>query len=188
MAASMRAHWILAVAVLLATPVFAQGKLRPLPPQLRTVSDETGVLSAEQGRTLASALADTAQATGVPVILVIAETTKPESIEDYSERLAKRWAELPGLDTTRAVFIIVSLHDREMKLMHGRALGLTEALQREDPTEGMGPHFREGRHFEGLMQLVARVRSMIERNASLPMTDRESGGTHELLFQELVLE
>lgn len=162
----MRVGWLLALlGALVVSHPLAQEGLRPLPPLMRTVSDEAGILSEEEGRKLASTIAEIFEATGVPVILVIAETTKPERIEDYAERLAKRWRERRGLDPTRAVMIVVSIGDREMQVMPGSTLrSLDIALQREELTRDIAPLFREARYSKGLVLLLGRIRSVLEQS------------------------
>lgn len=158
-------RWVFALwAASFMAVALAQGPLRPLPPVLRTVSDEARVLSDEQGRKLASALADLYTETRVPVVVLIADTTRPEKIEDYGERLAKLWFDERGLDPTRTIFIIISRKEREMVVMPGHALRLSQALHRENPTAPVAAFFREERYFEGLMVLIDGLGEVLRRN------------------------
>ena len=156
------ASLLIVAAVLFPSPAFAQQELRPLPPLLRSVSDEVGALSAEQGEKLSVALYDILRKAGVRMVLVFAETTRPELLEDYAERLAQRWARDRAIDPTRTIFVIVAINDREMRVMPGRALGLSEALYQSGSTVDLDEHFRDGRFFDGLMLLTARIRKLIE--------------------------
>lgn len=166
MAAAGIERWLVALcAGLFLAAAQAQSSLRPLPPLLRTVSDEAGVLSADEGRRLAAALYEIFERTGVHVIVVITETTRPEPIEEYAERLARRWLEERRVDPARMIQVIASMKEREMQIMPGRTLRLTEALYRDDPTAPpVGALFKEGRHFDGLMLIAKRIRELIERN------------------------
>jgi len=94
-------------------------------------------------------------------VLVIAETTRPEPIKDYADRLSQRWAQDRGIDPTRAIFMIVSIKDREMMVLPGRNLGLETALA--DPALGRGlpPLFRERRYYDALLMLTNRVHHVI---------------------------
>ena len=121
---------------LLAWIIAAQPHRRPLPPLTRTVSDEVGVLSVAEGRKLASELDGIVDEHGIRVVLVIAETVQPEPIEDYVERLSRRWARDRGIDATRAIFILLVVNDRELVVMPGRNLGLESALAAPEITEG----------------------------------------------------
>lgn len=163
-------RWLVAILVsLLLGAAHGQSPLRPLPPVLRMVSDEVGVLSQEEGERLAVALQEILEKTGVRMILVIARTTRPEPIEDYAERLARRWLAERGVDPERIIMTIVAMEEREMLILPGRALGLEDALQRQDPRHPpLGALFKEQRYFEGLMLLAARIRALIERNPPAP--------------------
>jgi uncharacterized membrane protein YgcG len=153
---------VAAIAALIAFASSAE-ELRPLPPVLRAVSDEARVLSDDQGRQLASAVADIAYATGVPVIVVVVDSTRPEPLRGYAERLAGRWRESRGLDPARAVFVIVATKDRALQILPGRALRLAEALHRDDPTAAAAALFARDRYYEGLVALCGGIHSAILR-------------------------
>lgn len=169
-------RWLLALyAGLFLTLAQAQSGLRPLPPMLRTVSDEAGALSADEGRRLAAALHEIFERTGVRMVIVIAETTRPEPIEDYAQRLARRWLEERRVDPTRIIFVVASMKEREMQVMPGRALRLTDALFRDDPTgPPVGALFKEEHYFEALMLIATRMLALIEKNPPpLPEAEKE---------------
>lgn len=42
------------------------------------------------------------------MVLVIAETVRPENMDEYVERLSRRWAIGRGIDRTRAIFIMLT--------------------------------------------------------------------------------
>lgn len=154
-----------AVAALVALAAFAQPRPRDLPPLLRTVSDEAGVLSVEQGLKLSRALDAIYEEDGIRVVAVIAETVAPETIEDYAERLSNRWARDRGIDSTRAIFIVLALHERELVVMPGRGLGMEKALSGPDMTTGLPSLFRQRRYFDALMLLAERAHGVIHRAA-----------------------
>lgn len=143
----------------------AQRELRPLPPILRSVSDEVGALSQKQGDELSSALYDVLKRKNVRVVMVIAETTRPESIEDYAGRLARQWVLDRAIDPTRTIFVIVAVNDREMRITPGGALGLNSSTT-ADVTAGLEGYFRDGRIFDALMLLTARLRRVLEQGAT----------------------
>lgn len=156
-------------ACLVAWSATAQDR-RPLPPVMRTLSDEVGVLSVEEGRKLAGELEGILKEDGIRVVLVIAETVRPEPIEDYARRLSQRWASTRGVDPARAIFMIVAVSDREMVVMPGSDLELEARLARSDVTNGLPPLFRQGRYYEALMSLTERLHGVIHERASLAPT------------------
>ena len=144
----------------------AQAELRPLPPLMRALSDEVGALSRDQGAKLSRALQEILDEDGIRMVVVIAESVGPEPIEDYAQRLSRRWARDRGIDPTRAIFIIVAVKDRDMVVMPGRALGLEAALSRPEFGRDLAPLFREQRYFEALMTLTDRVHGVIHSAAT----------------------
>ena len=159
-------------ASMIALATGAQLDPRPLPPVMRTVSDEVGILSVAEGRKLASELEGILDEDGIRVVLVIAETVQPEKIEDYVERLSQRWASQRGIDPTRSIFIVLALNDRELVVMPGRNLGLESALASPEITAGVPPLFREKRFYDGLMMVAARVHRVIHHHGAARVPKR----------------
>lgn len=149
---------------------------RPLPPLLRTLSDEVGALSVEQGRALSRSAEDIFERTGVRVIVVIAETTKPEEIEDYTERLGQRWKRERQLVPERSIFVILSMRDREFQVMPGKGLeSIDRELKKAEAYAGLTPLFRDGRYFDALMTVNQRLLEMIlkhKKRTSRPVPER----------------
>src|SRR5215831_19644336 len=63
----------------------------PVPPLKARVTDLTGTLSASQIQTLDARLRDFEQAKGSQIAVLIVPTTQPETIEQYSIRVAEAW-------------------------------------------------------------------------------------------------
>ena len=152
-------YWAICAVFMIGT-AWAQA-LRDLPPLMHTVSDEIGALSSDEGTRLSSALQQILDEDGIRVVLVIAETTQPESIKDYAERLSRRWATNRGIDPTRAIFMIVAVNDRQMMVLPGRSLGIESALSDPRVTLDLPPLFRERRYYAALMTLTERVHHVI---------------------------
>lgn len=159
----------LAIGLFLALPalsVLAQ-ELRPLPPLLRTLSDEVGALSVEEGRALSRSAEEIFDRTGVRVIIVIAETTRPEQIEDYTERLGQRWKRERDLVPERSVFVVLAVQDREFQVMPGKGLEFVDReLKKPEAYAGLAPLFRERRYFDALMSVNNRLLNMLLRRKS----------------------
>lgn len=143
----------------------AQQQLQPLPPLLRTLSDEVGVLSVKEGRELSRSIEEIETRTGVRMVMVIAETVEPEPIEDYAERLARRWERERSIDLARSIFVVIAVKDRAMQVSPGRALeAVDHALARRGLLSELGPLFGSGRYFDALMILTSRIREIVEQN------------------------
>lgn len=140
-------------------------QLRPLPPLLRTLSDEVGVLSVEEGQAISRSAEETFDRTGVRVIVVIAETTKPEEIEDYTERLGQRWKRERNLVPERSIFVVLAVRDREFQVMPGKGLeSVDRELKKPEAYAGLAPLFLEERYFEALMTVNARLLDLIVKH------------------------
>ena len=132
-----------------------------LPPMLATVSDQVGVLSNGQGESLSEALKDILEEDGIRVIVVIARSIRPESLDNYAHRLAQKWQRERSLDPARAVFIIMAVDDRQMTVMGGRSFGLDSKLSQSDFTTDLAPLLRERRYYEALTRLADRVHKLL---------------------------
>ena len=146
-------------------PVAAQPTLRPLPPLLRTLSDEVAVLNVDEGLKLSRSMEAILHETGVRVVMVIAQTTRPEAVEDYTERLAERWRRERGIDPRRSIFVVVAVQDREMQVMPGKGLeSIDRELSRPGTFSDLAPLFRSDRYFEALMTVNARLRECVRQH------------------------
>lgn len=152
---------------------FAQSGLRPLPARLRTLNDEVGVLAIEEGLQLSRSLQEIHELTGVRVIMAIVESTAPEAIEDYGDRLARRWRRERAIDVARTIFVVVAIDDRTMQVMPGAGFPPVErALANPEVTSDLPELFRNGQYFEALMRLSTRLRAIVEKDVrgQLPRT------------------
>lgn len=148
----------------------AEHELRPLPPELRALTDEVGALSLDERQRLSQALEDVRDRTGVPVVMVITETTAPETIEDYTERLALRWRRERHIRPEGSIFVILAVGDQMIRAMPGQDLAaLDRAFARPGAFGDVVPLLADGRYFEGLMNLGARIYEMLkEQQPRLP--------------------
>ena len=133
--------------------------LRELPPLLRAISDEVGVISVSDGRALSRHIARVEDERGIKIIVVIAETVKPEDIDDYTRRLVAHWrAGSHALDSGRYVFIVLALKDRELRITPGaRTVQMVEDVERSAALDALPPLLRQGRYFEALDAIVKQL-------------------------------
>lgn len=159
---------VVATLVLLMFALAARAEeLRALPPLLHTVSDEVGALSVDQGRALSRSAEDIFDRTGVRVIIVIAETTRPEEIEDYTERLEQRWKRERDLLPERSIFVVLAVEDREFQVMPGKGLEFVDReLKKPEAYAGLSPLFRQGRYFDALMTVNQRLLEIVLKQKS----------------------
>lgn len=140
-----------------------QEAVRPLPPMLRAISDEVGALSVSEGEALARIVGDIQQESGVRIIVVIVETTVPESIESYSHRLLAHWgANRPPPDGVEDVIIVVAVTDRTLRIAAGiKMASVVEQVSNNKLMLDVAPLFRSGKYFPAVVLIVERLSQAI---------------------------
>lgn len=144
---------------LAALTAYGQAGLRELPPLLRAISDEIGVISVSEGRKLFRHIARVEDERGIKIIVVVAETVRPETIEDYTRRLLAHWrAGSRALDEGRYVFVVVAVKDRELRITPGsKTMDIVEELERTGALKGVPPLLRQARYFDALDAIVTQL-------------------------------
>lgn len=137
--------------------------LRELPPLLRAVSDEPGVLSLAEGRALSRRIAEIEHATGVKTIALVVDTIAPESVEAYTQRLINHWKRHSRtLDNDRFVFILIAKNDREVRIVPSETLAW---VLKPFINSGILPDVRtllkQNRYFEALVAMVDKLSQLI---------------------------
>ena len=145
----------------------SQAAPRRLPPVLRAISDEVGALSVPEGQALASILADVKQKSGVEIIVVVAETTGAESIEEYTQRLSAHWrAYGRSPDGERRVFVVVAVADCSLRIASEKQMAsVVEQVTKSPLMTDLLPMFRHGEYFRALALIVEQLSRAI---GSLP--------------------
>ena len=150
--------------VLVVSAAYGQAGLRELPPLLRAISDEVGVLSIPEGKLLSRHIGRIEDERGIKIIVVIAETVRPEDIDDYTRRLLAHWrAGTNALDAGRYVVVVLAVRDREMRITPGtETIGLVDRLERGTALDGVPPLLRQGRYFDALDLIVGQLERLSE--------------------------
>ncbi len=139
-----------------------------LPALTERVTDLTGTLSTADKAGLTASLAALEKDKGAQVAIVLLPTTQPESIEQFSIRLAEAWKiGRKGIDD--GVIVIVAKDDRRMRIEVGYGLegAIPDAIAKRIVAEQMAPHFRQGDFAGGLRSTVASLDKVI-RGEPLP--------------------
>ena len=141
----------------------AQEVLRPFPPMLRAISDEVGALSVSEGQALSRIVDDIQQENKVRIIVVIVETTFPESIESYSHRLLAHWrANRPPPDGVEDIIIVVAATDRTLRIAAGlKMASVVEQVSNNKLMLDVAPLFRSGKYFPAVVLIVERLSQAI---------------------------
>lgn len=157
--------WACISVVAAASPGAGEGQqqLRELPPLLRAVSDEPGVLSLAQGRALSRRIADIERKIGVKMIAVVVVTAAPEGVEAYVQRLINRWKRRSrALDSGRFVFVVIAKNDREIRIVPGPELAwVLRPLAEGEMVEQVPKLLRSDQYYEALLAIVNRLSQLI---------------------------
>src|SRR5690606_22730029 len=132
---------LLLAALLTAAPLPAQD-LQPVPPLQTRVTDLTGTLTADQQAELEQKLAAFEQRKGAQVALLVVNTARPETVEQYALRVAEAWR-LGRAEPDDGVLLLVAMQDRELRIEVGYGLegALPDATARRIIAETITPLF-----------------------------------------------
>jgi uncharacterized protein len=156
---------------LLALPAGAED-LVAVPALSARVTDLTSTLTPEQRNALETQLAQYEQQRGSQIFILMVPSTAPETIDQYSIRVADAWkAGRKGVDD--GVIVLIAKNNpndlRKMRIEVGRGVqgSLTDAISGRILRDVMAPHFRSGDFFGGLAAGVAAVEAAMN-NEALP--------------------
>lgn len=170
------APWLLALLLLIPAAVLAEV---PVPPLTAPVIDQTGTLSSEQIASLDRTLRTFNESKGAQISVLIVPTTQPETIEQYSIRVAESW-KLGRQGADDGVLLLVAKDDRAVRIEVGYGLegALPDALANRITDQVIVPRFRGGDFAGGIAEGVNRIIAVIE-GEPLPAPERRQGRSSE---------
>jgi len=157
--------------------------LRELPPLLRAVSDEPGVLSLGEGQALSRRIAEIERDIGVKMIVLVVVTVAPESIDAFVQRLVNHWKRRGcALDNGRFVFIVIAKHERELRIVPGPELAwVLELLAGKEIAETVSGLLRGNQYYDALLTMVNTIERLIaDRRRTVRRDDVHHRSTHGL--------
>ena len=134
-----------------------------VPPLTGRVVDLTGTLSSSDIAALTQTLKDLEARKGSQVAVLIVPTTQPETIEQYSIRVAEAW-KIGRKKIDDGALLVVAKNDRRLRIEVGYGLEgpLTDLTARRIIDEVIAPRFRAGDFAGGISAGVARIISVID--------------------------
>lgn len=171
--AGLHYWWLLWLALLVSAPLHAEVEIPALKAR---VTDLTGTLSAQQQAQLEARLKRIETRKGSQIAILILPTTAPESVEQYSLRVAERW-QLGRKGIDDGLLILVAVKDRTMRLEVGYGLegAVPDAIAKRIISETLTPHFRQNDYYGGLMAAVEQLAGLLE-GEPLPEPEPRNGG------------
>jgi uncharacterized protein len=148
-----------------------------VPPLTGRVIDLTGTLSADQIATQSQRLKDLQTRKGSQVAVLIVPTTQPETIEQYSLRVAEAW-KIGRLKIDDGALLVVAKNDHRLRIEVGYGFegALTDVTARRIIDEAIAPRFKSGDFAGGIDAGITRIIGVIE-GESLPVPPPEA--THD---------
>lgn len=172
----MLARWLALPALLLL--LFGAGTLAQVavPPLRAPATDLTGTLTAEQLAKLDQQLRAFEAKKGSQIAVLMVPTTQPETIEQYSFRVAEAW-KLGRRGVNDGALVLVAKDDRAVFIQVGYGLegAVPDVLANRIVEQVMVPRFRNNDFFGGLTEGVTRMTALIE-GEPLPEPTRSQRG------------
>src|SRR3979409_168145 len=134
-----------------------------VPPLSGRVVDKTGTLSSGDIASLTQTLQNLEARKGSQVAVLIVPTTAPESIEQYSIRVAEAW-KIGRRKVDDGALVVVAKDDRKLRIEVGYGLegALTDVTSKRIIDEIITPRFRGGDFAGGISAGVGRIVRVIE--------------------------
>ncbi len=161
-------------------PANAQQVL-PVPELTARVIDQTGTLTDAQRSAIEVQLADFERQHGSQIAVLLVQTTAPEDIAAYANRIASTWKlGRPGIGD--GVVVVLAKQDRTVRIEVARALegAITDASANRIIDEHMIPAFRAGDYHGGIVSAVNDLTGLI-RGEALPAPRPRPFGVVEYL-------
>jgi uncharacterized protein len=134
-----------------------------VPPLSGRVVDQTGTLSGGDIDSLTQSLKGLELRKGSQVAVLIVPTTQPETIEQYSIRVAEAW-KIGRRKIDDGALLVVAKNDHKLRIEVGYGLegSLTDVTSRRIIDEVITPRFRSGDFAGGISAGVARIIGVID--------------------------
>src|SRR5258708_4957862 len=134
-----------------------------VPPLSAHVTDLTGTLAAQQIRDLESRLAAFERDKGSQIAVLMLPSTQPETIEEYSIRLADAW-KIGRARVDDGVILVVAKNDRKLRVEVGRGLegAIPDAIAKRVIAEVIAPHFKANDFYGGIVAGTGALMKLID--------------------------
>jgi uncharacterized protein len=152
-----------AVVALLMCWAFAAAADVAVPPLTGRVVDLTGTLSGGDVNRLTQTLKDLEARKGSQVAVLIVPTTEPETIEQFSIRVAEAW-KIGRKKIDDGALLVIAKNDRKLRIEVGYGLegALTDVTSKRIIDEIITPKFRSGDFPGGISAGVDRIVGVID--------------------------
>ncbi len=187
----MLRRWLglVAAGVLLAGFTTARAEVA-VPPLKAHVTDLTGTLTGTQQQDLDRRLREFESRKGSQIAVLMLPSTQPETIEEYSIRVAEAW-KIGRAKIDDGVILVVAKNDRKLRVEVGRGLegAIPDAVAKRVVSDVITPHFKTGDFYGGIAAGTGALMKLIEGEGLLaPRSGVIIDGVHRTIdFQTIVM-
>jgi uncharacterized protein len=155
-----------------AAPAFAEVAV---PPLAARVTDLTSTLSAQEIQALEGRLRDFESRKGSQIAVLILPSTQPETIEQYSIRVAEAW-KIGRARIDDGAIIVVAKDDRRLRVEVGRGLegAIPDAIAKRVVSDVITPRFKANDFYGGISAGTDALIKLIE-GEPLPAPQAQRG-------------
>jgi uncharacterized protein len=134
-----------------------------VPPLTGRVVDQTGTLSSQDKDSLERRLRDFEARKGSQIAVLIVPTTQPETIEQYSLKVAEAW-KIGRKKVDDGAILVVAKNDRKLRIEVGYGLegALTDVIAKRIIDEVITPKFRNSDFAGGISDGADRILRVID--------------------------
>jgi uncharacterized protein len=149
-----------------------------VPPLSGRVVDQTATLSSGDVASLTQTLKNLETRKGSQVAVLIVPTTAPETIEQYSIRVAEAW-KIGRKKIDDGALLVVAKNDRKLRIEVGYGLegALNDVTAKRIIDEIITPKFRNGDFAGGISDGVDRITGVIDGEPLPAPAPRQSSGS-----------
>jgi len=158
-------------------------------PQLKArVTDLTGTLSAEQLNSLETELRAFEQSKGSQIAVLVLPSTQPETIEQYSIRVAESW-KIGRKKADDGLILVVAKNDHQLRIEVGYGLegAIPDVVAKRVIREVIAPQFLANDFYGGIRDGTRMLMKLIEGEKLPPPAQASRSTDYESLFVVLLL-
>jgi len=129
------------------------------------IRDEAGILSASQKDSLFASIENLEVSFGPEIGIVIVDSLKGESIEEFSLRIASEFI-VGRRDFKDGILICVAMKNKKIRIDAGKGLSkiITDDTLKLINRQDVAPMFKKGEYFKGLYIGVNHLKALIQKN------------------------
>jgi len=160
----------------------------PVPRLKARVTDLTGTLTQAQLQSLEAALGAFERRKGSQIAVLMLPSTKPETIEQYSIRVAEAW-KIGRSRVDDGVILVIARDDHKLRIEVGRGLegAIPDVIAKRVIREVIAPHFLNGDFNGGIADGTAALMKLVEGEPLPPPKQQAAGRSSDNNLEGLLV-